>query len=258
MVYPLISCLCATYNRAPDYLHLVEEAIESFLRQDYPNKELIVVNDTPGQELVCAAGGVIIVNLPRRFRTLGDKQNATVAIANGDLLAPWDDDDLSLPWRLSYSFERLGDASYFNPRSYWYLPMSGLEYEHPVGYAHNASLFTRAAFERVGRYPSISLGYDRDIDRAFVDSGEPIVDPNFRSARPLRRDEWFYIYRWGVSPGHVSSIAETDEGRYPLIGQQPVEAGSFELLPHWRRDYLAETQAVIEQIGDRDGMTRVL
>src|SRR5690349_24951790 len=107
MSAPLISCLCATYNRAPDFLHLVEEAIESFLRQDYPHKELIVVNDTPGQELTCAAEGVVIVNLPRRIRTVGDKQNAAVAIANGALLAPWDDDDISLPWRLSYSADRL-------------------------------------------------------------------------------------------------------------------------------------------------------
>jgi glycosyltransferase involved in cell wall biosynthesis len=258
MSAPLISCLCATYNRAPDFLHLVEEAIESFLRQDYPHKELIVVNDTPGQELTCAAEGVVIVNLPRRIRTVGDKQNAAVAIANGALLAPWDDDDISLPWRLSYSADWMGDASYFNPRSYWYLPASGLQYDHPVGYAHNASLFTRESFERIGRYRSISLGYDRDIDRAYVDSDEPLVDPLFRRSRPLRRDEWFYIYRWGVSPGHLSSIADTDDGRYLLNGQQPIETGTFELRPHWRRDYLAETQAVLEQIGDSDGMTRVV
>jgi glycosyltransferase involved in cell wall biosynthesis len=258
MGQPLVSCLCATYNRAPDYLHLVEEAIESFLRQDYHNKELIILNDTPEQELTCAAEGVLVVNLPRRFRTLGDKQNAAAAIANGDLLAPWDDDDISLSWRLSASVELLGEATYFNPRSYWYLPTSGLEYDHPVGYAHNASIFTRAGFERVGRYRSISVGYDRDIDRAFLESGEQVVDPLFRQSRPLRRDEWFYIYRWGVSPGHVSSIGDSDDGRYSLIGQQPIAVGTFELMPHWRRDYLAETQAVLEQLRDRDGITRVV
>jgi hypothetical protein len=189
---------------------------------------------------------------------VGDKQNAAVAIANGALLAPWDDDDISLPWRLSYSADRLGDASYFNPRTYWYLPASGLQYDHPVGYAHNASLFTRESFERIGRYRSISLGYDRDIDRAYVDSDEPLVDPLFRRSRPLRRDEWFYIYRWGVSPGHLSSIADTDDGRYLLNGQQPIETGTFELRPHWRRDYLAETQAMLAQLDDPDGMTRAV
>jgi hypothetical protein len=110
----------------------------------------------------------------------------------------------------------------------------------------------------VGRYRSISLGHDRDIDRAFVDSDEPLVDPLFRRSRPLRRDEWFYIYRWGVSPGHLSSIADTDDGRYLLIGQQPIAVGSFELTPHWRRDYMAETRAVLEQVSDRDGITRVV
>ena len=37
MHMPLVSCICPTYNRPPEYQHLVEEAIESFLRQDYPN-----------------------------------------------------------------------------------------------------------------------------------------------------------------------------------------------------------------------------
>ena len=49
---PLVSCICPTYNRPPRHQHLLEEAIASFLRQDYPNKELIVLNDCPGQELI--------------------------------------------------------------------------------------------------------------------------------------------------------------------------------------------------------------
>jgi len=65
MDLPLISCICPTYNRLPKYQFLLEESIESFLRQDYPNKESIVLNDTPGQELRCEANGVTIVNVPK-------------------------------------------------------------------------------------------------------------------------------------------------------------------------------------------------
>ena len=39
------SAVLPTYNRPPDQQWLVEEAIESFLRQDYPDKELLVLND---------------------------------------------------------------------------------------------------------------------------------------------------------------------------------------------------------------------
>jgi glycosyltransferase involved in cell wall biosynthesis len=52
-----VSCICPTYNRPPNYQWLLEEAIESFLRQDYAEKELLVLNDCAGQELVCDAPG---------------------------------------------------------------------------------------------------------------------------------------------------------------------------------------------------------
>ena len=68
---------------------------------------------------------------------------------------------------MSLSVERLGDADYFNPRCYWFLDDDGLHVDHAVGYAHNASLFSRAAFEGVGGYPSVSLGADAALDAAF-------------------------------------------------------------------------------------------
>jgi glycosyltransferase involved in cell wall biosynthesis len=69
---PLVSCICPTYNRPPHHQHLLEEAIESFLRQDYANKELIVLNDCPGQELLCDAPGVRVVNAAERFPSISD------------------------------------------------------------------------------------------------------------------------------------------------------------------------------------------
>jgi cellulose synthase/poly-beta-1,6-N-acetylglucosamine synthase-like glycosyltransferase len=43
----LVSCVCPTHNRPPHYQYLLEEAVESFLRQDYPNKEMIVSTTAP-------------------------------------------------------------------------------------------------------------------------------------------------------------------------------------------------------------------
>ena len=71
-----------------------------------------------------------------------------------------------------------------------------------MGYAHNASLFTRDAIEAVGRYTAISVGYDAAIDAALWSRFADAADPN-RGHNALTRAEWFYIYRWGVSPGHV-------------------------------------------------------
>lgn len=218
--------------------------MQSFLQQDYPNKELIILNDTPGQELFVDSDAVTVINVPRRFRTLGEKLNAAIAMAAGDLIAPWDDDDISLSWRLSYSLERLQDADCFNPRAYWFRPPDGLIADHQVGYSHNASLFTRRAFESVGRYPAISSGYDRDIVAAFNKSLDNVVDPWFRRSEPVPLDKWFYIYRWGVSPGHVSGSGGND-GSYTQIGERPITQGCFHLTPNWRLDYEAEAKDMV-------------
>src|SRR5215218_6000912 len=239
---PLVSCFCPTYNRPPRYQHLLEEAIASFLRQDYPNKELIVLNDCPGQELICDEPGVRVVNVPKRFPSIGDKQNTAVGLARGELIAPWDDDDISLPWRLSLSVERLGDGDYFNPRCYWFLDNEGLHFDHPVGYANNASLFRRAAFEGVGGYPSKSLGADAALDAAF--SGLAHAVDARRGDKELRRSEWFYIYRWGVSPVHMSGSGVEDF--YREVGKLPVVEGRFHLSPRWRGDYVTETRRLLD------------
>jgi len=241
---PLVSCICPTYNRPLDYQHLLEEAIESFLRQDYPNKELIVINDCPGQELVCDAPGVRVVNVPERFPTLGEKRNAGVRLSRGELIAPWDDDDISLPWRLSLSVARLGDAAYFNARRYWFLDGAGLHGDHAMGVGHKCSLFTRAAFEAVGGYPTSSGAEDMEMDAALVTRMPRVLDVLSGDAELMRR-EWFYIYRWGVSPSHLTARVPHD-AFYRELATWPVQPGRFELHPRWQQDYAADTHALLE------------
>lgn len=237
---PLVSCILPTYNRPPSHQHLVEEAIESFLRQDYPNKELIVVNDCPEQELVCDAPGVRVVNVPRRFRTLGEKRNFGVQLARGELIAPWDDDDINLPWRLSLSVERLGNAGYFNPKMSWFMMAGKLFSDCSTGVGHNHSLMTRDAFEAVGGYPAISLGEDAEIDGALFANVSCVGEER------LPRPEWYYIYRWGVSPAHLSGSSE--KSFWSEIGTRPIEAGTFVLHPHWRVDYTELTRELLVRL----------
>ncbi len=254
---PLISCICPTYGRPPHHQHLLEEAIESFLRQTYPNKELIVLNDCQQQELICHAPGVRVVNIPARFRTLGEKYNAAIALANGELIAPWEDDDISLPWRLALSVERLGDAGYFNPRRYWYLDGIGLHGDHQMGYGHNLSLFTRDAFVAVGGYPASSGPQDAQMDDALCSQGPWVgaqlahlgkraVRNNRPDEKKLKKKEWFYIYRWGVSPAHLSGNV-APESFYKEFGARPVEPGQFILHPQWHTDYVAETRRALSK-----------
>lgn len=246
---PLVSCICPTYNRLPKDRHLIEEAIESFLRQDYPNKELIVLNDAPGQELVCTAPGVRVVNVAQRFASLGEKRNAGLALARGELIAPWDDDDISLPTRLSWSVEQLGDAAYYNPQRSWYMEEGELKARAGHGVGHNLCLFRRSAIDAVGGYPAITLGEDVAVDSALAERFGRLGERQGDDAG-LGRQDWYYIYRWGVSPVHLSGSPDPDY--WQAVGDRAVQAGRYELKPHWRMEYAvaAERMAAVLTAGE--------
>jgi hypothetical protein len=238
---PLVSCICPTYNRPPSHQHLVEEAIESFLRQTYPNKELILLNDCGAQELVCDVPGVRVINVRDRFPSLGDKRNAGVLLSAGELIAPWDDDDISLPWRLSLLVERLGQADYLNSDKCWWMDSNKLRVDPLIGGGLAKAIFRRRAFDAAGGYPSITNGEDAALERALFALGNHVDS----SMVELQRCEWYYIYRWGISQLHMSG--RYDDSAYSEIGARPVEPGRFVLHPHWRRNYVADTRMVLQE-----------
>jgi hypothetical protein len=68
--HPAVSCICLTYGRP----ELLDEAIYSFLQQDYPGtKELVVLNDYEDQILTFVHPEVQAINVAKRFRTVGEK-----------------------------------------------------------------------------------------------------------------------------------------------------------------------------------------
>ena len=84
-----------TYGRASRQPHLIAEAIYWFTRSDYPadRRELVILNDLPGQTLACSVPGVRVVNLARRLPSLGAKCNALLALAHGEIGMMSEDDD---------------------------------------------------------------------------------------------------------------------------------------------------------------------
>jgi glycosyltransferase involved in cell wall biosynthesis len=88
----LASCIMPTADRRA----LVPEAIRQFLAQDYPNRELIVVDDGTDSiaDLIPPDPSIRYYRLPARL-SLGAKRNLAVERARGDVILHWDDDD----WR---------------------------------------------------------------------------------------------------------------------------------------------------------------
>lgn len=100
---PAVTCvLLTTHPKRAAYL---PDALRSYRAQTLPSRELVIVND--GEvALASNAPDVRVVNLPpvpphaARW-TLGEKRNVGVRAARGEWLATWDDDDLSMPERLT-------------------------------------------------------------------------------------------------------------------------------------------------------------
>lgn len=114
---PLISCVMPTYGR-PDFVH---ESVQMFFDQDYPHKELIILNDCAGQIYRFEHPDVRVFNVETRFNTLGEKRNAAIQLARGEVIAVWDDDDVYLPWHLSFSLAEMQrhQTPLYRPAEYW-------------------------------------------------------------------------------------------------------------------------------------------
>lgn len=83
------------------------QAIGYFLRQDYPNRELVILDDDGAAEDLIPSDPRIRYKKLRGTRTLGAKRNLCVAESRGDLILHWDDDDWFAPHRISYQVDEL-------------------------------------------------------------------------------------------------------------------------------------------------------
>ncbi len=104
---PLVSCIMPTRNRRA----FVRQAIWYFLRQDYPAKELIVLDDgdDPVADLIPKDERIRYDRLTARL-SLGAKRNRACELSRGTLIAHWDDDDWQAPHRLSLQVRALTDS----------------------------------------------------------------------------------------------------------------------------------------------------
>src|SRR5271157_4780477 len=105
---PLVSCIMPTRNRR----WAVPRAIQYFLHQDYPNRELLIVDDGTDRigDLIPGDSRIRYFELPRPAST-GAKRNFACTNSKGTLIAHWDDDDWYAPWRLTYQVEQLLQAN---------------------------------------------------------------------------------------------------------------------------------------------------
>jgi glycosyltransferase involved in cell wall biosynthesis len=100
-----VSVVVPTFNRA----ELIQETIESVLRQTTPAHEIIVVDDgsTDSTCAVVRAYGDRVVLLSDDHRSAAAARNRGLARATGDWIAFLDSDDIWTPTKLEKQLEYL-------------------------------------------------------------------------------------------------------------------------------------------------------
>lgn len=122
---PLISCLMVTRDRP----RLAARAVECFLAQSYPNRELVVIDGGESDQL---QQGIEAISYPpikphrarQAGRSMGELRNLAVEKASGRYVCIWDDDDLYDPDRLSLQMSAItalgADACFLARLQLWW------------------------------------------------------------------------------------------------------------------------------------------
>lgn len=218
-----LTALCCTYLRPT----LLEELIESFLRQDYPEARLVILDDA-GQYETRDYGAYRVVSTSTRYPSLGEKRNACAALApDADAYLVADDDDIYLPHWFSSVAAALQYEAWCKPAKVYSARNNKYVLKPAGGIYHSSWAYRRQAFEAVNGYRPMNAGEDSELSTRMAKKlGPPATVP-----------EPYLIYRFQADPGY-SATAMTTPKAYNAVCTRDVHPHT--LKPGWRRDYLAD------------------
>lgn len=198
IVKGMASAVCCTHGR----LHVLPDAVRSFIDQDYENKELIIINDHVGYPIYLEKENpqIKIYNFNKRFKSLGAKRNIAKNLASGEFIFIWEDDDISTPWRMSQSISILKE----NPsadavNSLWALGSTDNKDYYISSNNFEGSTCFRSSYVKEREYnenKNITMDMDMQANANVIRN----------DCNPL----FWYIYRWGLDLWHLSGCGTED------------------------------------------------
>lgn len=229
-----ISCICLTAGRPAQ----LNEAVQCFLNQTYQDKELVILNTFPEQQIAFDHPQVIVLNANERPRSLGEARNYAIGHSIGDIVATWDDDDLYLPQHLDNFAKHFTDGVQWvwQPTQFY---VSQNRIQGVVKGTMNVVAFRRKAFSDIGGYTPINCGEDRHfVQRLTQLPGVKIPLDDFKPS---------FLYCWGQGVYHVSGLGDDKPGRVTSweragralqqkLNQGLLKRGTVEIKPGLKHD----------------------
>lgn len=189
----MISVLTITYKRH----HLLEEAIESFLRQELPPQcEMVIINDNAEVDYkLDHFKNVRIINHKERFSSIGAKLEWGYKQCKYNYIYRLDDDDLLTPWALSSVMADInanpGHDIYRSNGMYFF---SNNVFEKESSNINNGNVYAKSYLDRI-KFPDKSG--DEDADITFSHGGTVYESKLLKHTM---------IYRWGMNTLHISGM----------------------------------------------------
>jgi O-antigen biosynthesis protein len=162
---PLVTCIMPTCDRHC----FLPEAIRYFLRQDYPNLELVIVDDgsRPVASLLPDDPRIRLTRLSQK-KNVGAKRNIACAAAHGEFIVHWDDDDWYPADRVTRQIAALqtGRAEICGTSTlYYYDPESSRAWSYDYGnsgrtWVAGNTLAYRKSWWSAHPFPEIQVGED--------------------------------------------------------------------------------------------------
>jgi len=223
----MISVLTLTYQRKD----LLEEAIYSFLNQtQLEDAEMVIINDSIHVEYRIDTPKVKIINLNKRFSSVGKKLEWGFTQCKGDVIYRLDDDDLLTPWALElqreYHRESPNSDIYRCQKHYFY---SNNKYQDYADSVNNGNAYRREWIKGIDMIDK-SIGEDNWL--TFMANGKAYTG---------NTGKYSMIYRWGMGVYHISSMGDKpNEEIYKRIDESNREYGVIYLESKFKEDYWSQ------------------
>jgi glycosyltransferase involved in cell wall biosynthesis len=221
----MLSVLTITYKRH----HLLEEAVQSFLKQGaaLAFSEMVIINDNPEMEYVFNHPRVRIINHKKRFPSIASKLEWGYKQCNGNYIYRLDDDDLLAPWALENAIKDILD----NP-GYEIYRSSGMyffvnnKFEKESDNINNGNIYTKGYLDRIN-FPDKSGNEDADI--TFHHNAK-IYQSKLKHTM---------LYRWGMNTFHISGLGEQTNDVFLEHADRVLDntKGTITLNPHFKENY---------------------
>jgi glycosyltransferase involved in cell wall biosynthesis len=226
----MISVLTITYKRP----HLLEEAIESFLRQvGIAGKEMVIVNDNPEVDYVYDHPSIKIFNVKKRFPSIAAKLEWGYKQCTHNFIYRLDDDDLLAPQALRNVavtiIESILDYDIYRSKDQFFFVDN--KFQNKSGNINNGNVYTKKYLDRI-TWPHKSGNEDDDI--TYKHNGTI-----------CEKVPTSMIYRWGMNTLHISGLgikpSEEVLSHADNVLNEP--SGVIQLIPHFDHDYYSQLPA---------------